>query len=68
MNLPVLQAGLGRLTDLDALVGPYGLVEKTLRLPNHSGDTDSGQLVLQRQLGDVCGSGSLMVRGWGRLG
>ncbi|MEV0113246.1 YcaO-like family protein [Streptomyces sp. NPDC050844] len=38
MNTPALQAGLGRLTDLDALVGPYGVVERTHRLPNHPGD------------------------------
>lgn len=38
MNSAALQAGLGRLTDLDALVGPYGLVERTHRLPNQPGD------------------------------
>ncbi|WP_240802047.1 YcaO-like family protein [Streptomyces sp. A1136] len=38
MNAPALQSGLGRLTDLDALVGPYGLVERTYRLPTHPGD------------------------------
>ncbi|MBT2454179.1 YcaO-like family protein [Streptomyces sp. ISL-86] len=38
MNSPALQSGLGRLTDIDALVGPYGVVERTHRLPNHAGD------------------------------
>ncbi|MHC3394132.1 YcaO-like family protein [Streptomyces lavendulocolor] len=38
MNAPALQTGLGKLADLDAIVGPYGLVERTHRLPNHPGD------------------------------
>ncbi|MBT2445600.1 YcaO-like family protein [Streptomyces sp. ISL-43] len=38
MTSGALQAGLGRLKDLDALVGPYGLVERTHRLPNQHGD------------------------------
>ncbi|WP_406480507.1 YcaO-like family protein [Streptomyces platensis] len=38
MTTPALQAGLGRLTNLDDLVGPYGLVDRTHRLPNHPGD------------------------------
>ncbi|MEU3568944.1 YcaO-like family protein [Kitasatospora sp. NPDC036755] len=38
MTTPALQAELGRLTDLDTLVGPYGLVSRTHRLPNQHGD------------------------------
>ncbi len=33
-----LQSDLGRLPDLDALVGPYGLVSRTMRLPGNPGE------------------------------
>jgi ribosomal protein S12 methylthiotransferase accessory factor len=35
-----VQSGLGALTDLDQLVGPFGLVSRTNRLSGHPGEAD----------------------------
>ncbi|MEX2982483.1 YcaO-like family protein [Streptomyces sp. C36] len=69
MTTRTLQSGLGRLTDLDALVGPYGLVNRTQRLPNHPGDARFP--IFTASLGDIAHVSenvAVSVRGQGARG